>query len=126
MSLDSPTGYYVPSGLSQCIVDVPQKIDGTLKKLSCPSCGAPYNPTLKCDYCGSSYSFNGRGPQVSSNMDRIKEMTLEELKANLERVKAKVAAAKVKREKNELPDYWQEIFGSQDKFNRMIRLCPKE
>ena len=55
----------------------------------CPSCGAPYNPTLKCDYCGSSYSLNGRGPQVSSNMDRIKEMKLEELKANLERVKAK-------------------------------------
>ncbi len=33
---------------------------GTLTKLSCPSCGAPFNPSCKCDYCGTIYAFNSQ------------------------------------------------------------------
>jgi hypothetical protein len=70
-------------------------ITSTLQKISCPSCGAPYNPTKpKCDYCGGYYTF---GRSTPTNDEDLKRMKLEALKEKIEQVKARIEEVKQQR-----------------------------
>jgi len=73
-------------------------ITSTLQKMSCPNCGAPYNPTKpKCDYCGGYYTFGRSTPFYPTNDEDLKRMRLEALKEKIEQVKARIEEVKQQR-----------------------------